>query len=182
MTGPPPEVPVISAGQVATATLLNQCSAVATFLINKPSVYVQANAAQALTTAGTPVSFATDVHDTDSTAMWVVGSPTKLTVKTPGYWRVAYGVPGTTASTTCWVRVTTGSNNPLGSGNTFACWSGASTANGGAVFCVKAAGVIPYFLYQLDYVELIAQPSSNISTDTSVLYASMSLEFVSAGY
>ena len=178
MSGAPPKVPAIFAGQVVTSAQMNALSAVATFLFGKPSAYVQASTTQALSGA-TSINFPTKIRDSDF--MWASGSPTLLTVQTPGYYRVAYYVPHAATNSVSSVKITAGSNNPQ-VGATKLCWGGSASASG-AVVCCGAAGVLPVYMYQLDTVQVVVTPGSAVSTDVTTMGpASFSMEFVSAGY
>ena len=184
MSGAPPKVPAIFAGQVVTSAQMNALSAVATFLIGKPSAYVQASTSTTQAMSGaTPISFPAKIRDSDTPGMWASGSPTLLTVQTPSYYRVAYYVPHAVANSVSYVEITTGTNNPLTVGTTKQCWSGSASATSGAVFCCGAAGVLPVYMYALDTVQVVVTPDSAVSTDVSTIGpASFSMEFVSAGY
>ena len=180
MSGSPPKVPAIYAGNIVTSVQMNALSAVAAFLLNnKPSAYVQASTTQAMSGA-TSISFPTKIRDNDG--MWASGSPTLLTVQTPGYYRVAYYVPHAAANSVSSVKITTGTNNPLTPGTTKLCWSGSASASG-IVACCGAAGVLPVYMYALDTVQVVVTPGSAVSTDVATIGpASFSMEFVSAGY
>ena len=178
MSGAPPKVPAIFAGQVVTSAQMNALSAVATFLFGKPSAYVQASTAQAMSGA-TSISFPTKIRDSDG--MWNSGSPTLLTVQTPGYYRVAYYVPHAAVASISYVKFTAGTNNPQHP-TTKLCWSG-SAQGSAAVVCCGAAGVVPVYMYLGDTVEVVVTSGSAVSTDFATNGpASFSMEFVSAGY
>jgi hypothetical protein len=160
---------------------MNALSAVANFLINlKPVAYVQASTSTTQAMSGaTSISFPTKIRDSDG--MWNSGSPTLLTVQTPGYYRVAYYVPHAAVASISYVKFTAGTNNPQYP-TTKLCWSG-SAQGSAAVVCCGAAGVVPVYMYLGDTVEVVVTPGSAVSTDfATIAPASFSMEFVSAGY
>lgn len=165
-----PTIPSLSAGSVVQLADLQNLAAAATFALGKPMTTVIDNTGgQAITTGFLAVTFTTVVFDIDG--MWLAGSPKRLTVQTPGWYKVRYGINlGTNGG--CYntaVGSTTGSNNPAGSGiNSAKYWAGysdeAASTNGWA----SASGDWPFYLYQGDFLQVFIQAAATgSSTGTS---------------
>ena len=112
-----PVIPSLPAGHVVTAAEMNKLAYACTFLLGKPIARVEdTNAAQALTTSATTITFGSPrVFDTDG--MWNAANPNRLTVQTPGWYKLRYHVNGTNPSgqgiLEAYAQSTTGANNPL---------------------------------------------------------------------
>lgn len=158
-----PTIPSLPAGYIAQAADLNNLAYAAQFLLNRPLTRIHDSAGgQAIGTAGTTaISFAHVDYDNDS--MYSSSQPTRLAVQTPGYYRVDYMISGYQSNGSnpmnTWAQVTTGSNNPQGSGVITEVWPGYGVGNVGAqaVCCGRGSGIIPLFMYAGDYVTVYAQ-------------------------
>lgn len=145
-----PTLPSLPAGYVATSTDMNNLSAACTFLLTKPLTRVHdAAGTLAIATSATAVPFNTADYDTDG--MWSSGSNTKLTVQTPGWYKVAYAISaaGGTNPFNTYVAGTTGPNNPQGTGVSLGhYWAGysnpVSASPGGAA---GGSGIWPFYMY-----------------------------------
>jgi hypothetical protein len=155
-----PTIPSLPAGHVVTLADMQALASAATFLLTKPIVLIeQVINAQAINTGLNTLNNFTAgglIYDTDG--MWSSGTPSRLTVQTPGWYRVSYGINcGTSGGTygSC-VRSTTGANNPAGSGVvSLNHWAGytnvTATSNPGYA---GASGLWPAYLYAGDYLQL----------------------------
>ena len=166
-----PTIPTLSAGSVVQLADLQNLSAAATFALNKPmSSVIDNTGGMAITTGFLAVSFTAEVFDPDN--MWIAGSPKRLTVQTPGWYKVRYGVNlGTNGgSYNTAVGSTTGSNNPAGSGISSAkYWAGYADVSASANGWASASGDWPFYLYQGDFLQVFVQAgATGSSTGTSV--------------
>lgn len=180
-----PTLPSLPAGSVATATQMNQLSTACTFLLTKPIVRVHdAAGSLAITGSATAVPFNTSDFDTDG--MWSSGSNTILTVQTPGWYKVAYGISfaGATNPVNTYIAGTTGPNNPGGSGNSIGhFWAGYSNgivaSPGGAC---GGSGVFPFYLYAGDKIQVnILSNTTGDTLSVSVSDSFFQAEYVSVG-
>jgi hypothetical protein len=166
-----PTIPDLPAGHIVTADEMNQLGYACTFLATKPLTRARdATGGQALGTSATIINWTTT--DVDSDSMWSSGNASRLTVQTPGLYKIRYAVAVAAASAT---RVgarcvsTTGSNNPSGSGVTSTPYWGAyvyCNASGTTQYA-GASGVWPFHLYAGDYLQIEAYRDNAISTATT---------------
>jgi hypothetical protein len=180
-----PTLPTLTAGYVVQEADMNNLAYCCTFLLAKPIASVKDSAGgQTISSGGTTViSWGTKNFDTDG--MYSAGNPTRLTVQTPGWYKVSWcigGMHGSAAMIHGYLNSTTGSNNPGGSGNVSAdnwCNGQQSFSSTGAN--IGAAGVWPYYLYAGDYIQLTGQnPAAGGATFTTFANESfLSLEYVS---
>lgn len=184
MTMTIPTIPTLSAGYVVTAADMNNLSACATFMLNKPIASVHDGlGTQTITTSASSVAFNTKDFDTDG--MWSSGANTQFTVQTPGFYKIAYSV-ATVGSSTAYtlgtsVVVTTGANNPLGAGiSQLPIWQGYGSALTASSLRVVArnTGIIPYYMFIGDYVQVKAVAVSTMTLSTYIP-SFMCLEYVS---
>jgi hypothetical protein len=115
-------------------------------------------------TTATAIGWNNAIVNSDSG--WASGNNTRYTAQTPAYY-LFEAVWQSTSETSAgyrgaYFRVTTGSNNPGGAGNTTS--FGASrppnvTSATGADYTAVGAAMLSPYLYVLDYVELIAYSS-----------------------
>lgn len=159
-----PTLPDIVAGQVVQASDLNAVGYAAQFMLNKPLSQARDNNATGttITTSGIVINFT--VSDYDSDGMWNSGTPDRLTVQTPGWYKVRYAVSLTSTSgkaTNAYLTSTTGPNNPAGSGHPSAAfWGSYCDQYPGAC---QGRGIWPFYLYAGDYMRITVICSS---TDT----------------
>jgi hypothetical protein len=166
-----PTVPTFAAGTAPTYATLNQLGYAVTFALQPPrAVLQQTNVAPV--SGGQSISATTDtaiiftVAAADSDSGWSSGNPTRYTAQTPGYFRLD-AVWQATAETTSGYRgarfrITTGTNNPGGAGNTTS--FGAArllnvTSASGVNYTAIGCSMISPYMYALDYVEVIAYSS-----------------------
>lgn len=182
MTMTVPTVPQMPAGTIATSAQMNQLSACCSFLLGKPIARVVATTGgRAIAGTASPIQF--DVASFDPDGMWNIANPTRLTIQTPGWYKVRYSiVTVNSAIFNTYVNSTSGSNNPVGAGVTsFSYLPG--YGNGGSIglsgVASGASGLWPYYLYALDYLVITALPSAATTTSVSPIGSSFSLEYVS---
>lgn len=180
-----PILPDMPAGYVVQAADLNNAAGCVTFLMNKPYVRVTSvSAGTSIGTGNTAMHWDTRGDDPDNMAS--LGSfPTRLTVQTPGWFKVRYGLTTTSNSLVnmTFVQETTGNNNPGGPGNTFGpFWGSDSTGASGGSKAPGAGGLWPYYMYAGDYLEVYALASATgdalDATGTSVP-SFFSMEYIS---
>jgi hypothetical protein len=164
-----PTIPSLPAGYVVQLADLQNLAAAETFALNKPMTSVIDNTGgQAITTSFAAVTFTTVVFDLDG--MWVGGSPKRLTIQTPGWYKVRYGINIGTATVVCNAAVgsTTGANNPLGAGvNSAKYWDGYADLASGTNGWASASGDWPFYLYQGDFLQVfIVASAAGSSTAT----------------
>jgi len=179
-----PAVPDLPAGHVVTADEMNQLSSAATFLLGKPVVHVHDG------TGG--YAFASpmlcwDTKDFDTDGMWSSGNKDRLTVQTPGWYKFWAGLTtnGNGSSVEFFMRSTTGSNNPQGSGvNSTSNWEAAVVASAASPFTsMTVAGIWPYYLYAGDFLTVRASTVSGAAANTYITGVSPSyfaMEWVSS--
>ena len=165
-----PTIPSLPAGYVAQLADLQNLAAAATFALNKPIMYAVDNTGgMAITTSWLSISFTTTFYDPDG--IWAAGSPKRLTIQTPGWYKLSYGVNvGSVGGVfNSAVRSTTGSNNPQGSGVTSNyAWGGYADVSSGNIGYCGATGDWPYYLYQGDYLQVFVKAAAaGASTGTS---------------
>jgi hypothetical protein len=162
MTMTIPTLPNMPAGYVAQAADMNDLSAACTFLLHKPIARVQDTlGGQSITTSAGTINFNTNPIDTDG--MWASATPGRLTVQTPGYYKISYGVVvGTsTAVVNTYCLQTFGSNNPGGAGNTSGnYWEGYCVPFNTPTGIAAASGLWPFYLYAGDYIQIFAFASA----------------------
>jgi hypothetical protein len=185
MTMTIPTIPTMPAGYVVTASDMNNLAYGATFLLTKPIARVHDGAGTlALTATSQLIPFNTMDIDTDG--MWSSGANTKLTIQTPGFYKVSYMVDalGSSGSSplNSYVQVTTGPNNPLGTGvGQPIQWGGYGSAGVALSFrvCAHASGVIPFYMYAGDTVAIEAHSSTTGMTLSTSFPSYHCLELVS---
>ena len=170
MTMTIPTIPSLPAGHVVTLAEMQELAYAATFLLTKPIVLIeQVASGQAITTSFASLNNFTAgglIYDTDG--MWNSATPSRLTVQTPGWYKVRYavnvGTNGGTFNTA--IRSTTGSNNPLGAGVQSGMYWGAysvQTATTIPVYC-GSQGVWPQYLYAGDYLQILMKAAASGSS------------------
>lgn len=175
-----PVLPVMPAGYIAQQADLDNIGYGVIFMMTKPMTRIHDGAGgQSLVPAGTVVQFSVADYDTDG--MWNSGSPTQLTVQTPGFYKLDYmccqnnGISMNAAA-----QVVTGANNPAGSGLSTQCWPG--YGYGVSRVCARGSGIIPWYMYALDWVTVTCYPNSTGGTLVSASTFTptfLSLELVS---
>lgn len=150
--------PVIQkAGTIAASADMNANANTALFNIRPPMIIANASASSGQSfTAGTaaPINWATLERDTDG--FWSPTALSRLTVQTPGFYKIRWSIPYNAAGSNLGVyaQVTTYTNNPLGSGLTYACWFSWCGAQTGVNPANSGGGIIPVELWPGDYVQL----------------------------
>jgi hypothetical protein len=176
MTMTIPVIPVLPAGYVVQPADLENLAYACQFLLYKPLTRVhQATPGQSLSTSGTIITW--DTKDFDTDGMYSSSATDRLTIQTPGYYRVRYMVANNGYSATAWAQVNRGPNNPAGSG-ALSYWP--SYNIGSTTAMMGAAGDLPVYMYALDYVRVNCSPnSSGGATDTTYEPSYLALELVS---
>jgi len=96
------ELPTLSqwdAGMEHDEDAFNEVSYALSFLLNPPEIVVKQTAAQSIASGTTnlvAITFDTLTKDNDS--MWAAGTPTIVTVQTPGWYEIEYAVSWATKS------------------------------------------------------------------------------------
>lgn len=184
MTMTIPTIPVMPAGYVATAADMNALAYGVQFMLTKPIVRARDNVGtQAVGTATTTVSWGTTDFDTDG--MYSGGTPTRLTIQTPGFYKITYmisaAIAGTTLPMNASAHVVTGANNPVGAGVDTEMWAGYGSGGvTGNRVTARSCGVIPWYMYAADYVWVGCFASSTGMTLSTTSFPSyLCLELVS---
>lgn len=183
-----PTVPSLPAGYVVQQADMQNLAAACTFLLSRPMTRIRdGTGGVAIGTSPTLVTFTTASFDVDG--MWNVSTPSQLTIQTPGWYKVRYGVNIGSGANVCnsYVTSTTGSNNPAGIGVTSApYWSGYSDTNAASNDWATGVGVWPFALYTGDFLQVsVWADSAGNSTGTGAPGAAtlggsyFSLEYVS---
>jgi hypothetical protein len=172
MTMTIPTIPSMPAGYVATSTDMNNLAYCCTFLSTKPISRVRdAAGGQALSTTGSPVIINFATKDIDTDGMWSSGTPNRLTIATPGWYKFRYAIATGTGTTlrVCGQTIsTTGANNPAGSGVVSSpYWGSYSYSASGNTAYARAAGIWPFYLYAGDYLQVQGFTDNAVSTVTT---------------
>ena len=184
-----PTIPAMPVGSIATAQQMNDLTYCCQFLYQKPMTKViDATGGQAVQVVGsfTYVTFTAALYDADG--QWSAGSPTLLTIQTPGWYKVRYGVSftsGDTGAMSAAVRSLSGPNNPQGSGVASASYWGSSCVCGtGTVNAIGAAGLWPFYLYTGDELRVLMYSSKtgNTTFGSSQYGSFFSTEYVSTQF
>lgn len=157
-----PTIPALPAGYVVQLADMQNLAAAATFALNKPYARVyDATGGVAILTTPTLVTYTNASFDPDG--MWSVTNPNRLTIQTPGWYKVRHSTnAGTSKTHVAWAISTTGANNPAGSGITSSpYWGGYCNGVSGAQGArPHAAGIWPFYLYAGDYVQIQVQANA----------------------
>ena len=178
-----PVIPGMPAGHIATSSDMNQLAAAATFLLGKPIAHVHDGTGSYA--IASPMA-CWDTKDIDTDGMWSAGSPNRLTIQTPGWYKLRAAITsnGAGAGMEFFMRSTTGSNNPLGSGvNSTPNWEAATFTSSASPFTsFHVSGIWPYYLYQADFLQVMGVINTGSGTTfiTGVPASFFSLEWVSA--
>lgn len=168
-----PVVPVFPAGlPVQGAQLQNLCTALTYCFTGKPLARLEQAVVQSIpTSTSTALTWDTKIVDRDGG--WSSGANTRYTAQTAGIYMVAACVSyatNTTLAREVSFRVTTGSNNPGGSGvqTPFAAGDAAAASNHNTSRAVRF--LTPY-MYVNDYIEVMTFQSSGGALNTSITAA-----------
>lgn len=184
-----PTIPVLPAGYVVQLADMQNLSACATFLLGKPiSRVMDETGGAAIGTSFAPISFTNTAFDPDG--MFSLSQPTRLTIQTPGWYKLRYMVNCGTVGGTYVANVvgTTGSNNPAGSGLTVGpYWQSGGVNTTSDRGRPAGSGIWPVYLYAGDYLQVQVEAAATGSQTgvgaggiTTTLAGSMfSLEYVS---
>lgn len=178
-----PVVTPMAAGYTVQSSDMNNLAAACSFLLGKPCAQVVATTARSgipATSGGAATEFDSASFDTDG--MWNSNAPRRLTVQTPGYYKVRYTVVTENVNVfQTWMESTAGPNNPAGSGVTSGPQlpgygvgqSGLPSTGSGC------AGIWPFYLYPGDYLQVFVFASAPTSWEVSPVGSEFSLEYVS---
>lgn len=178
--GSVPGPPTQYAGQLATSTDMNALANSALFWRRPPMVIAQATTGQSLTGGvQAAVQYSALLRDTDG--FFSTAFPTRLTVQTPGIYKVRYSIPFGVAGVSCQVlvRIQTGANNPAGAGVQTPFWYGFASAAGGIDGTVNGGGVMPVYFYAQDFIQIMATVATTSTMPTSPQAALVSMRMVS---
>lgn len=170
-----PTVNAQQAGLAAASSDMNNYAYACQFLLNPPIAWARASnsvagsdSAQSFTAAtATAVLWNTPKADRDQT--WLAASPAQFAVNTPGFYEAAGHLNLTNAgvSAIAWIRVTTGTNAPGGSGVTSDWWHASAVSppsGGGRPFGICSGGLIPQYLYVLDTLQFFVQVNTTCAS------------------
>lgn len=168
-----PTIPALNAGHVVTLSEMQQLCSAANFLLSPPMTMVlDETGAQAIGLIGSPttITFTNDLKDVDGA--WSSGSPSRLTIQTPGWYKVRYVVNclqvGSASPYCTYLTSTTGSNNPAGAGVVSSkYWGGYSVGIAGDHCYPGAAGIWPAYLYSGDYLQLFVYGNATGSSTSN---------------
>ena len=178
-----PNPPSQRAGTLATSADMNALANTALFLRTPPMVIAQSltsGTGQSLTGgSATAVQYASLLRDTDG--FFSTGLPTRLTVQTPGFYKVRYSIPFAVGGGNCqvFVRIQTGANNPAGAGVQTPFWYGFSAAANSIDGTVCGGGVMPFYFYAADFIQVMATVGTTSNMPVSPQAALVSMRMVS---
>lgn len=176
-----PTVPRLPAGYIVQQADLNNIAQAVTFLTTKPIARVQSNAlGTAISTSRIDIPWDTMLFDTDG--MWNAGNPTRLTVNTPGWFKVRYAVSCTSTSTVTnfGVQSVSGASNPGGPGNVSAVyWGSDSVGATGGDHPAGGGGVWPFYLWAGDYLKVTGLGSGADAVTITAPFSFFSVEYIS---
>lgn len=189
MTMTLPTIPTLEAGYVVQATDMNNLAYACTFLLTKPiaRIYDGAGGQSISTSFASPTTIAFGSVSFDTDGMSGVTS-NALVVATPGFYKVTYTINAWQSSGNCVslqsaAFVITGSNNPAGAGVSTPTWPGYGAGGmAGNRICARGSGVIPWYMYAGDYVQVEGWQGGGTAqaTTTNRFNSFLALEFVSA--
>lgn len=187
MTMALPVIPTVDgvpfpAGHVVTGDEMNALAYACTFAMNRPFSRVHATTTQVIPTFPGFMNY--DTVDQDPDGMFSISNPGRLTIQTPGYYKVRYMCNLGSVGGNAFARVTTGPNNPVGNAVTsstapYSQWGAYTlgTASGGAC---GASGILNQYLFAGDIVQILAgRPAGTMTTITTNVGSWFSLEWVS---
>lgn len=166
-----PAVPTEPAGVIATSRDLNEWANASQFFLGSsrgtaPVFFLQAATTQSLTTSFTAVNWSSSAAVfKDNNGAWTSGTPSRMTVMTPGFYSIAWSVSAASGAghLQCYAQVTTTAANPFNPSTTvkFQAANRASTTN---ITVTGSGGLVPIYLATGDYVEVYALVGSAVST------------------
>jgi hypothetical protein len=172
-----PVLTPMSAGSVAQLSDMQALTSACTFLMGKPMARIHCVATGQSLPSGLNTALTFDTVDFDPDGMWSVSHNAQLTIQTPGFYKVRYGVSQNGVSGASAVFVVTGANNPAGSGVT-AFWCEGFCYGGAPVgISPGASGIIGQYLYPADFVTITF--AGNATSTTIAPGAFLTLEWVS---
>lgn len=167
-----PTIPAMPVGSVATAQQMNEMVYCCQFLYQKPMTKViDEVGGQAIQVAAsfTYVNFSAALYDIDG--QWNAGTPTLLTIQTPGWYKIRYGITftsGDTGGMSAAVRSLSGPNNPQGSGVASASyWASSCVCASGMLNAIGASGLWPFYLYTGDQLRILMYTSRTAGNTTA---------------
>lgn len=168
-----PTVPTFVANEVPSAAKLQQMVTATSFVTQLPIVVSLKKSSTQSVSASTSTAVTWTVSEVDTDGMHSnVTNNTRLTSQTQGYYMfhatLAVNQTTTAAYTSCWLKQTTGANNPLGAGVTqiFAPVSSQSAVTSTDFRSATCSGISPC-LYIGDYVEafIFSSVACTLQTD-----------------
>lgn len=177
-----PNPPKQLAGQIAMSSDMNALAQTALFMRRPPMVIAQSNTSgtgQSMTVATSAITYSTVQRDTDG--FFAPSLPTRLTVQTPGFYSVRYSIPFAAAGVNCqiWARLQTGANNPAGAGVQTPYWYAFAASGNGNDGCVCGGGLIPVYMYQADFIQVMASMNTAANMPVSPQPAIVSMRMAS---
>jgi hypothetical protein len=184
-----PTIPAVPVGTIATAQQMNELVYCCEFLYTKPMTKVIDEAGgEPIETEGSfgYVSYTTALYDVDG--QWNPGTPAFLTIQTPGWYKVRYGVSlsqGDSGGVSAAVRSLSGPNNPQGSGvASSSYWGSSLLCSSGMMNALGASGLFPFYLYTGDQLRVLvyASQTGNTTVGSSQYGSYFSTEYVSVQF
>lgn len=166
-----PVIPTEPAGVIATSKDLNEWATASQFFLGsfrgtQPVFFLMAAATQSLTTSFTAVTYSSSAPVfKDNNGAWTSGTPSRMTVMTPGFYSIAWSVSAASGAghLQCYAQVTTTAANPFNPSATmkFQAANRAATTN---ITVTSSGGLVPIYLATGDYIEVYALVGSAVST------------------
>lgn len=184
-----PVCPAFPAGYVVQLADLQNLAACCTFMLQKPMTkIIDTSGGVSIPNASSQVAVTFSSAQFDVDGMWNSGNNSRLTVQTPGWYKIRYGIEtagGSGDFFNAYCQSTSGPDNPVGSGQSLnTCWP--SSSGGNNYLVCGAAGIWPAYLWSGDYIEILIRSSTTGNTTGAVGYESstavgsyFSLEYVS---
>lgn len=170
-----PTVPTITTGSTPSIATLNQLAACVTFVSVLPAFATLSGSQTLPSTPATALTWTT-ITDRDGGHSNSV-NPTRYTAQTPGYYDMSASVTfasNASAPRLAYFQVTTGPNNPGGSGNA-TLFGGSMTQPAGSLATRVTIGQLSPYLYLGDYVEVYAYQNSGSGLSTATCYWQLAL-------
>ena len=178
-----PVFPSFAFQEVASVAKLNQLAYDAAFLLTPAGqVLLTSTAAQSIPDSTLTAITWNTAANSGPDIMWTSGS--QCTAITPGYYdldALVIFAPSTTGARQVMFRVTTGSGNPGGAGNTTIFGQFSTTPAGGSQDTWATTGMASPYMYAGDYAEVLAWQSSGGALNTAAPWCLLAACLVSLG-
>lgn len=181
-----PTIPTEPAGVIATSRDLNDWANAASFFLGstrgtQPMFFLMASATQGLTTSFTAVTYSSSAPVfKDNNGAWSSGTPSRVTVMTPGFYTVAWSVSAASGAghLQAYAQVTTTAANPFNPSTTLK-FQESNRAATTSIVVTSSGGLVPFYLATGDYIEVYALVGTAENTSLT-LAPQLSGEWVSS--